>query len=133
MKIDIGPDGKILGTKRVSANGQISGFTEYAGAELLVILPGGSIPVVRRDAKDFLEDVEKLVEARMQLAFQEYKSLRRRFSSPRQAAQQFVQSLPAPDIKGIVKRADAWLREQADEVSEKVQRLRKKESPADKK
>lgn len=129
MKIDIGPDGKILGTKRVSANGQISGFTEFAGAEVLVILPGGNIPVVRRDAKDFLEDVEKLIEARMQLAFQEYKSLRRRFSSPRQAAQQFVSSLPTPNIKGIVQRADAWLREQADEVSEKVQvRLRKKTS-----
>lgn len=134
MKIDIGADGKILGTKRVSANGQISGFTEYAGAELLVILPGGSIPIVRRDAKDFLEDVEKLVEARMQLAFQEYKSLRRRFSSPRQAAKQFVQSLATPDIKGIVKRADAWLREQAEDVSERVhERLRKKEPPAEKK
>jgi hypothetical protein len=133
LKIDIGADGKILGTKRVSANGQISGFTEYAGAEVLVILPGGSVPVVRRDAKDVLEDLEKLVEARMQLAFQEYKSLRGRFSSPRQAAKQFVKSLPTPNIKGVVQRADAWLREQADEVTEKVQeRLRKPRAGAEK-
>ena len=62
MKIDIGADGKILGTKRVSANGQISGFTEYAGAEVLVILPGGELPIVRRDARDVLDEMEKIVE-----------------------------------------------------------------------
>lgn len=126
MKIDIGTDGRILGTKRVSANGQISGFTEYAGAEVLVILPGGSLPVVRRDAKDVIEDLEKLVEARMHLAFQEYKSLRRRFGSPRQAAASFVRSLKTPSVRGIVERADSWLREQADQFEERVQtRLRR--------
>jgi hypothetical protein len=129
LKIDIGPDGKILGTKRVSANGQISGFTEFAGAEVLVVLPGGSLPIVRRDAKDVLEDLEKLVEARMQIAFQEYKNLKRRFSSPRQAASEFVRSLPTPNLKSIVQRTDAWLREQADEVSEKVQERLRKSKP----
>jgi len=122
MKIDIGADGKILGTKRVSANGQISGFTEYAGAEVLVILPGGNLPIVSRDAKDMIVDWEKLLEARMQLAFQEYKALRRRFGSPRQAAQSFLKTLSAPNLKGIVERADEWLRVQAEQVEHNVQR-----------
>lgn len=124
MKIDIGPDGKILGTKRVSANGQISGFTEYAGAEVLVILPGGSLPIVRRDTRDVLEEMERVVEDRMRLAFQEYKNLRRRFSSPQQAAQSFLRNVSPEGLRGLVDRADHWLRQQADAVEGRVGRLR---------
>jgi hypothetical protein len=40
MKIDIGMEGKILGTKRVSPNGQVSGLSEYAGEEVLIVYPG---------------------------------------------------------------------------------------------
>ena len=44
MKIDIG-NGKVLGTKRVSSNGQISGFTEFACQDVLVVLPGNASDV----------------------------------------------------------------------------------------
>lgn len=133
MKIDIGPDGKILGTKRVSANGQISGFTEYAGAEVLVILPGGSLPIVRRDTRDVLEEMERVVEDRMRLAFQEYKNLRRRFSSPQQAAQSFLRNVSPEGLRGLVDRADHWLRQQADAVEGRVGRLRPRRAKTRKK
>lgn len=120
MKIDIGPDGKILGTKRVSANGQVSGFTEYAGAEVLVILPGGTMPIVRRSARDLWDEAEKLVEERMKLAFQEYQNLRRRFPTPRDAAKSFLNSTPSRNLRGLVERADAWLREQVESVRAKT-------------
>lgn len=124
MKIDIGPDGKILGTKKVSANGQISGFTEYAGAEVLVILPGGSLPVVKRDARDVLEEMERLVEDRMRVAFQEYENLKRRFVSPRHAAQTFLRNVSPEGLRGLVERADHWLRQQADAVEGRAGRRR---------
>src|SRR5688500_4573620 len=112
MKIDIGPDGKILGTKRVSPNGQISGFTEYAGVEVLVILPGGDRPVVRKDARDALREVEVLVEERMKLAFQQYQALRARFSTPREAADAFLRTVHPRNLPGLVDRTDQWLRQQ---------------------
>jgi ElaB/YqjD/DUF883 family membrane-anchored ribosome-binding protein len=121
VKIDIGPDGKILGTKRVSTNGQISGFTEYAGAEVLVVLPGGSQPIVRRDARDVLDEVEKIVEERMKLAFQEYKNLRRRFPTPREAAKSFMATAQAKNLKGVVDRTDQWLRQQVSALEARVE------------
>lgn len=119
MKIDIGTDGKILGTKRVSSNGQISGFTEYAGAEVLVILPGGKTPIVRRSARDLWGEAEKVVEERMKVAFQEYQNLRRRFPTPRDAAKSFLNSSPSKNLKGLVDRADAWLRQQVEAARKK--------------
>ena len=120
MKIDIGADGKILGTKRVSANGQISGFTEYAGAEVLVILPGGELPIVRRDARDVLDEMEKIGEERMKLAFQEYKNLRQRFASPQKAAESFLRTVSPSNLRGVVERTDQWLREQASAVERRL-------------
>ncbi|MBI2076973.1 MAG: hypothetical protein HYT80_01185 [Euryarchaeota archaeon] len=133
MKIDIGSDGKILGTKRVSANGQISGFTEYAGAEVLVILPGGEMPVVRRDARDVLDEMEKVVEERMKVAFQEYKNLRQRFGSPQKAAESFLRTVSPSNLRGVVERADLWLREQASAVERRLRpekKAPKKRKPA---
>lgn len=119
MKIDIGPDGKILGTKRVSANGQVSGFTEYAGAEVLVILPGGKMPVIRKSARDLWAEAEQLVEERMKLAFNEYQNLRRRFPTPKDAAKSFLDSTPTKSLRGLVERADTWLRQQVESARKK--------------
>jgi hypothetical protein len=96
----------------VSPNGQISGFTEYAGREVLVILPGSETPVVRRDAAEVLGEAEALVRERMELAFREYKNLRSRFPTPDAAAKSFLAHLPDVDVRGLLRRADTWLREQ---------------------
>lgn len=123
MKIDIGPDGKILGTKRVSPNGQISGFTEYAGQDVLVILPGGRVPVVRRQPSDLLVEAEALVRQRMELAFRQYRHLRSRFPTPEDAARSFLAHVPGSSVHGLVERADAWLRDQ-------LQTLGRRDRPA---
>ena len=128
MKIDIGADGKILGTKRVSPNGQISGFTEYAGAEVLVILPGGQKPVVRRDAGDLIAEAEQIVRERMELAFREYKNLRQRYADSEEAARAFLRNLNPKNVQGLVARTDAWIRDQL-ATMEKAAARRKPESP----
>lgn len=132
MKIDIGPDGKILGTKRVSPNGQISGFTEYAGQDVLVILPGGSAPVVRRDARDLLRETEQVVQERMKLAFREYKNFKRRFDSPEKATESFFQSVAPKNVQGLVEKADRWIRDQLEAVEARVERTLKLEEDSKK-
>lgn len=113
MKIDIGPGGKILGTKRVSNNGQVSGFTEYAGREVLVILPGDETPVVRKDAKDILHEVETVVEEQMQIAFREYQNLRHKFKTPENAARSFLEKTSPKRLQGVIEKTDSWIKEQA--------------------
>lgn len=112
MKIDIGSTGRILGTKRVSPNGQISGFREYAGRDVLVLLPGEAVPVVRRDAADVLREAEALVRERMELAFREYKHLKARYPTPEAAARSFLDQLTSLNVRGLVQRADVWIRDQ---------------------
>lgn len=120
MKIDIGSGGKILGTKRVSNNGQVSGFTEYAGREVLVILPGDETPVVRKDAKDILHEVETVVEEQMQLAFREYKNLRKKFETPENAARSFLERTTPKRLQGLLEKTDVWIKEQANAVEKGV-------------
>ncbi len=69
MKIDIGTEGKILGTKRVSPNGQVSGLSEYAGEEVLIIYPGPREPRIRMEAKDYVHEVEKAVQNQICLLY----------------------------------------------------------------
>jgi hypothetical protein len=133
MKIDIGPNGKILGTKRVSSNGQISGFTEYAGLDVLVILPGSETPVIRRGARDVVAEVETVVQEQMRLAFREYESFKHKFPTPEQAAEKFLELTNPRRLTGIVEKADQWIKDQVATVEAEVRkRLPKKNSKAGK-
>ena len=111
MKIDIG-GGKILGTKRVSPNGQISGFREYAGQEVLVILPEGE-PQVRLDAREALDELREATVEHMRIALRETEELRDRYGSPREAAREFLDATAPRSFRGLKDRVDTWIRDQA--------------------
>jgi hypothetical protein len=119
MKIDIGADGKILGTKKVSPNGQVSGLSEYAGQEVLVVLPGREAPEVKFDLKDYASELEAAATEHMRLAFKEYKHLKERFASPGDAAKNFVKTLSPKTFHGLIENADKWVKEQVSTVEKK--------------
>jgi hypothetical protein len=110
MKIDIG-NGKILGTKRVSPNGQVSGFTEYAGRDVLVILPEADTDV-RPGPAEYLDELKTAVEEHMRLAFREYRGLRARFRSHKEAAAQFVEAHAPKSFAGLYEKVESWARDQ---------------------
>lgn len=120
MKIDIG-NGKVLGTKRVSPNGQVSGFTEYAGQEVLVVLPGDDVDV-KLSPKDVLREVQVAANEHMKVAFHQYKDLRRRFESPEKATKEFMTRHAPESFQGLFDKVDAWAKDQLDKVEEKVER-----------
>lgn len=119
MKIDIG-NGKVLGTKRVSPNGQISGFTEYAGQEVLVILPEKDVDV-KLGPKDYLKEVQVAANEHMKVAFHQYKDLRRRFESPEQATKEFLARHAPKNFTGLYEKVEGWAKEQLDKAEEKVE------------
>ncbi len=119
MKLDIG-NGKILGTKTVSQNGQVSGFTEYAGQEVLVILPDGE-PDVKLDTRDYLRELQNAANEQMKLAFEEYKGLRKRFEGPEQATREFMEENAPRSFQDLYGKVQSFAREQLEEAERKVE------------
>ena len=127
MKIDIG-NGKVLGTKRVSPNGQISGFTEYAGQEVLVVLPGADTDV-KLGPKDLVKEVQIATNEHMKVAFHQYKELKQRFETPERATKEFLQKHAPKNFQGLFEQVEGWIKEQVDKAEEKIEvRLHKNES-----
>lgn len=129
MKIDIG-NGKVLGTKRVSPNGQVSGFTEYAGREVLVILPDQEIDV-RLSPRDVVREVQAATNEHMKIAFHQYKDLRRRFESPEHATKEFISRYAPASFQGLYDKVEVFVKESLDKAEGKVEeRLAKREANA---
>lgn len=118
MKIDIG-NGKILGTKEVSSNGQISGFTEYAGREVLVVLPEDDTSV-EPDAREVLEEIKHATQEHMRVAFEEYEEAKKRFQGPQEAARSFLEDNAPRSFKGLYGRIETWLEDQATSAEDRV-------------
>jgi hypothetical protein len=111
LRIDIGPGGKIVGTKRVSPNGQVSGLREYAGKEVLIVIPGESGSGFYPEDSSFSE-FQKLALNQMQMAFDQNKWLRDKFSNPYDAMQEFVKTVAPPNMKSFMELMDLWLKQQ---------------------
>jgi hypothetical protein len=110
MRIDIGAGGKIIGTKRVSPNGQVSGLREYAGKEVLVILPGEGVS--EPTGEDIFSEMQKLILNQMRIAFEQNKWMRERFSNPYEAMQEFMKSILPPNMKSFLEMMDEWMKQQ---------------------
>jgi hypothetical protein len=120
MKIDIGTEGKILGTKRVSPNGQVSGLSEYAGEEVLIIYPGAREPRIRMEAKDYVHEVEKAVSNQMKAAFGQYQGLKKRYKDEREATRAFIKEKSPKTFQGLIESVDGWVGTQVKKAEDKV-------------
>lgn len=118
MKIDIG-NGKILGTKEVSPNGQISGFTEYAGREVLVVLPEDDTEV-EPDAREVVEEVKLATQQHMKVAFREYEEIKERFRGPSEATRAFLDENAPRSFQGLYDRVEHWVQDQAIQAEDRV-------------
>lgn len=118
MKIDIGR-GKILGTKEVSSNGQISGFKDYAGREVLVVLPEGETEV-EPDPSEVAEQVKLATQHHMKVAFQEYEQAKERFRGPSEATKRFLDEHAPDSFQGLYGEIERWLGEQTGRAEDRV-------------
>lgn len=118
MKIDIG-NGKILGTKEVSSNGQVSGFTEYAGQEVLVVLPEDDTDI-EPDAREMVEELKHATQAHMTVAFDEYEQVKGRFRGPSEATRAFLDDHAPRTFKGLYDRVEDWVQQQATQAEDRV-------------
>jgi hypothetical protein len=127
MKIDIGR-GKILGTKEVSANGQISGFKDYAGREVLVILPAEETEV-EPDPAEVVEEVKLATQHHMRVAFNEYEQAKDRFRGPGEATRRFLEDHTPDSFQGLYGEIERWLGEQTGKAEDRVREALDAERP----
>lgn len=120
MKIDIGAEGKILGTKRVSPNGQVSGLSEYAGEEVLIVYPGAREPRIKMETKDYVHEVEKAVHNQMKQAFRQYQALKGKYEDESEAARAFIKDKSPRQFQGLVETVDQWVSSQVGKAEKAV-------------
>ncbi len=117
MRLDIGPDGKIIGTRRVSPNGQVSGLSEFTGREVLVILPGtseaGSAPPWPGS-----EEVTRLVGEQIRQAYDRYRILQETYATPWEATRSFMEAIFGGRAPDLMAEVDRWVKNQVRKGSE---------------
>jgi hypothetical protein len=101
MRIDIGPEGKIVGTKRVAADGQVAGLQSFAGKDVLIVVPEGHA-TFRFSARDYIHEWQKMAERSAKKAMKEAKRLQKRIPRPQIAVaeiRRMGEEMPAKALK----------------------------------
>jgi hypothetical protein len=80
MRIDIGPEGKIVGTKRVAADGAVGGLASFAGKDVLIVVPQGHASF-RFGPEDYLHEWQKMAQKGAKQALKEVRRLRKEIPS----------------------------------------------------
>ena len=110
MRLELDKDSRILGTKKSSPKGQISGLTKYAGEEVLVILlGGGGTTAVRAGPEEIVSELQRSMNEHMGLLFKQYERLRETFNTPAEATKQFLK-VTRPKVAGnLFEQMDTWV------------------------
>jgi hypothetical protein len=111
MRLDIGPDGKIIGTRRVSPNGQVSGLSEFTGREVLVILPGSS-EASSASPWPGSEEFTRLVGEQIRQAYDRYQVLQETYATPWEATRSFMEAIFGGRAPDLMAEVDRWVKSQ---------------------
>jgi hypoxanthine phosphoribosyltransferase len=112
MKLELGSGSKVLGTKRVSAKGQISGLTEYAGKDVMVVLVDSETEASGTELPHelYYKEIQKLVEDQMEKAFSQYKKLGDKFKTPAEASREYIKKMSMEILaERVVSDLNKWL------------------------
>ena len=113
MKIEFGPGSKILGTKKVSDKGQISGLKEFAGKEVMVVLVsdeqaslfGSGLP-----HEVISNEIQRLIKEQISTAQENFKKLNEKMLKPEDLSKEFIDKMGEEITKQIKKDMDKWLK-----------------------
>jgi len=113
MRIDIGPDGKIIGSRRVSPNGQVSGLSEFSGREVLVILPGTSESNYGSPWPSG-DEVTRMVSDQIRQAYERYGALQEAYATPWEATRSFMERAYGGLVPNLMAEVERWIQSQVD-------------------
>lgn len=85
MRIDLKPQGQVIGTRKVLGNGQVHGLSEHAGKEVLILIPNGR-PIVKNTMTDYVHEWQKIAERNAKRAAKEFQAFQKKVPRTPQAA-----------------------------------------------
>jgi uncharacterized protein YeaO (DUF488 family) len=94
----------------VSAKGQVSGLTEYAGKEVMVILVPKEGKAIKPTVEYFYHELQKAAEEHMELAFKSSQQLKDTFDSPEAAVNQFFEKYTPESVQKLRDDMENWLK-----------------------
>ena len=122
MKINVGPEARILGTKKVSSTGTVAGLGEFSGKDVLIVVPTRT-PRYVPSVEDVATEVRSQVVKQGRIALKEFRGFRQKHLKSRvPGAQKLLQVAPRGARPAILK-ADAWVRASAARIEKRAERL----------
>ncbi len=109
MKIEFEPGAKIVGTKRVSAKGQVSGLTEFAGKDVMIILVPKEGPAIKPTHEYLYHELQKAAEEHMKIAFKNTQNLSKIFGTPDAAVKQYFEKYTPDTVQEMISGMEKWL------------------------
>lgn len=77
MRIDLSPQGQVVGTRKVLENGQVHGLAEHAGKEVLIVVPNGR-PIVKNTMTDYVHEWQKIAQRNAKRAAKEFQTFQKK-------------------------------------------------------
>jgi uncharacterized protein YeaO (DUF488 family) len=124
LKIEFESGARIVGTKRVSAKGQVSGLTEYAGKEVMIILVPEEGAAVKPTMEVFYHELRRAAEEHMEMAFKRSQQLSDVFGTPQTAVKQFLDRYTPESVQKMKTEMDKWVKNfAADEFRKQMEEI----------
>jgi hypothetical protein len=120
MKINVGPQARIVGTKKVNSQGTIGGLREFAGREVLIVLPSRT-PTYTATPADLLARARAAAQSQGMALVAGLQAVRRD-GLQRRLPRRLVQVVPRR-VQPTVRRADAWVRARAADLEKRARGL----------
>jgi hypothetical protein len=115
MKVDIGTQGTVVGTKRVNKDGHVAGLKRYEGKDVLIVVPDGE-PVLRPGVSERVRGVTTRVRTNLRTAVDAARA-----TTPGKVVARTAKRLEDVRSRRPVMTAETWARTQVEKASQRVQ------------
>lgn len=122
MKINVGSQAEVLGTKKISPQGTVAGLKSHAGKDVLLVVPSQR-PRFVQSLDDLVEATRKTARQQGQAALKSYSGFRRRHLNRRMTGTDKILGIAPEPVHPYVTKADAWVRASALTLEKKAKRL----------
>lgn len=122
MKINVGPKARVVGTKKVTPQGTVAGLREFAGRDVLIVVPS-QVPRYGVTAADLLEHARDRAVKGGRRALREFQAFRGRHLRTQVTGTQEILRLAPVKARPAIRKADAWVRASAARVEKRAEEL----------
>lgn len=121
MKINVGPEARIVGMKRVSPAGTVKGLQTVAGRDVFIVVPTGT-PRVQPTTQDLLAQLRSEVRRGGKRALKEVRTLRRRHLRTHVPGTPNLLEVAPSELHPTIRKADSWVRAKAERLERRLGR-----------